>query len=48
MDLINAKKISLKTEINETPKIKFQKTIKLNDVTFTYPSNKKAGIFNVI
>ncbi len=48
MDLINAKKISLKTEINEThQKIKFQKTIKLNDVTFTYPSNKKAGIFNV-
>tara|TARA_A100000164_G_C21894455_1_gene767112 strand:- start:31 stop:1800 length:1770 start_codon:yes stop_codon:yes gene_type:complete len=48
MDLINAKKISLKNEINEIhQKIKFQKTIKLNDITFTYPSNKKAGIFNV-
>ena len=48
MDLINAKKLSLKTEINEThQKIQFQKTIKLNNITFTYPSNKKAGIFNV-
>ncbi len=48
MDLINAKKISLKTEINEThQKIKFQKSIKLNDITFTYPTNKKAGIFNL-
>ena len=48
MDLINAKKMALKNEINETnQKIKFQKKIQLNDITFTYPSNKNAGIFNV-
>ena len=48
MDLIDAKKISLKNEINEIDqKIKLQKKIQLNDITFTYPSNKKAGIFNV-
>ena len=47
-DLINAKKISLKKEINtSSQKIKFQKIIKLNDITFTYPNNKKAGVFNV-
>ena len=48
IDLINAKKISLKNETNEIhKKIKFQKKIALNNITFTYPNNKKAGIFNV-
>ena len=47
-DLISAKKISLNNEINEAhQEFKFQKSIKLSDITFTYPTNKKAGIFNV-
>ncbi len=47
-DLINAKKIFKENNQIETEKkIKFQNEIEIKNVTFRYPSNTKAGVFNV-
>ena len=33
--------------MKQAKKLNFKKIIKLNNITFTYPNNKKAGVFNV-
>ena len=47
-DLINANKISNKDNQNEIiQKMKFQNKIEIKNLTFRYPSNIKAGVFDI-